>query len=285
MYNENVMNWMIYQLECCPTTGRLHWQGAFELRKGRTLKSTKNVITRGAHLEPMWGTPEENLKYCSKHETAIADTFKEFGGPSDAGSSEREGILDLALECKTIDDVAARVPKAYIMYGRLEKYFARKAPKRSKMPEVIILWGPSGTGKSHRANEICPDGYWLSNPTSRTNTVWWEGFNGERTVVIDEFDPQLWNASYLLRLLDKYPLRLDIKHGSATADFDRIVITSHFDPETWFPGRTPELMRRVFESRGRIEHLTVRFHPGLDTPEEKKEQVDDIETDLALLGW
>ena len=49
-------------------------------------------------------------------------------------------------------------------------------------PEVWVLWGPSGTGKSRWVAATWPDAFWKS-PESK----WWDGYSGQETVVLDDF--------------------------------------------------------------------------------------------------
>lgn len=59
---------MIYQREIAPSTGKLHWQGAFRVwnRNGITFQSAQKQAPQGAHLEPSKGDWGANVAYCSK---------------------------------------------------------------------------------------------------------------------------------------------------------------------------------------------------------------------------
>lgn len=45
-------------------------------------------------------------------------------------------------------------------------------------------WGPTGTGKSHTVRTAYPDAY------LKTNTKWWDGYQKEDVVIIEELGPQ-----------------------------------------------------------------------------------------------
>ena len=67
-------------------------------------------------------------------------------------------------------------------------------------PEVWVLWGPSGTGKSRFVAARWPDAFWKA-PESK----WWDGYSGHETVVLDDFKDYGMPLVDLQRLLDWYP--------------------------------------------------------------------------------
>lgn len=57
----------IYQLESCPTTERLHYQGYSEFTQPVTMTAIKKLFNLpGIHLEPAVSDQEKNFKYCTK---------------------------------------------------------------------------------------------------------------------------------------------------------------------------------------------------------------------------
>lgn len=79
--DESLCQFFCYQLERCPTTGRLHYQGYLECKSKSSRDRVKTRILRSerAHVDIAKGTAQQNLDYCSKSETSIKDTFKMFG--------------------------------------------------------------------------------------------------------------------------------------------------------------------------------------------------------------
>lgn len=108
----------------------------------------------------------------------------------------------------------------------------------------IVFWGKTGTGKSRRAwDEAGLDAY-PKDPRSK----WWDGYRGEEHVVIDEFRGTI-DVSHLLRWLDRYPFRMEIKCSHVVPKFKKIWITSNLDPRLWYPDLDEDtkaaLMRRL----------------------------------------
>lgn len=121
--------------------------------------------------------------------------------------------------------------------------------------EVVVYWGPTGTGKSHRAWDEAGMEAYPKPPT----TKWWDGYLPEKHnhVVIDEFDGQV-GITHLLRWFDKYPCVVEQKGGGCCLIAKKMWITSNIDPHLWYPDGKPAqiaaLMRRL-----KIFNLTVKY--------------------------
>lgn len=106
--------------------------------------------------------------------------------------------------------------------------------------------GPSGTGKSWTARQRWPDAY------IKNKNKWWCGYNGEDTVIIEEWCPE---DNCLLQHLkvwaDKYPFRAEIKGGSRMIRPKTIVITSNYSIEECVERQNDlgPLLRRFQEQR------------------------------------
>jgi len=107
-----------------------------------------------------------------------------------------------------------------------------------------VFWGVTGSGKSRRAWDEAGMEAYSKDPRSK----FWEGYQLEENVVIDEFRGGI-DISHLLRWLDRYPVRVEIKGSSKPLNAKKIWITSNLNPEFWFPEidqeTTQALMRRL----------------------------------------
>lgn len=81
--DDTLCQFFCYQLERCPTSGRLHYQGYLECKSKSSLDRVKTRILKNpkAHVEIAKGTAQQNIDYCSKSETCVLDTFKMYGEP------------------------------------------------------------------------------------------------------------------------------------------------------------------------------------------------------------
>lgn len=100
---------------------------------------------------------------------------------------------------------------------------------------VHILWGEPGTGKTRYVydNEKFEDIYELSSPNVSGGALWFDGYQGEPVLLLDDFYGWI-KLSFLLRLLDRYPLKLPIKGSFVQCQFRRIYVTSNTYWENWY---------------------------------------------------
>ena len=118
--------------------------------------------------------------------------------------------------------------------------------------EVHVYWGAAGTGKSRRAFDENPAAYWLAHSNGG---VWFDGYNGQSCIIIDDFYGWLpW--SFLLRLLDRYPMHVPVKGGHIPLVARKIVFTSNQAPIKWYDFDSDKFDFGALERR--ITH-TVHF--------------------------
>jgi len=94
---------------------------------------------------------------------------------------------------------------------------------------VRVFWGPTGTGKSRRAwHEAGADAY-IKNPL----TKWWESYQGQTAVIIDEFRGII-DIANLLIWFDRYPVFVEVKNGSAPLLANKFWVCSNLHPREWY---------------------------------------------------
>lgn len=112
-------------------------------------------------------------------------------------------------------------------FRAFERYRRIKSKPRNSATEVHVIYGPTGTGKSRWAMDEFPDAYW------KQRSIWWDGYSGQSTVILDEFYGWL-PYDTLLRLCDRYPLLVESKGGQINFEATRIIITSNSPPDQWY---------------------------------------------------
>lgn len=96
--------------------------------------------------------------------------------------------------------------------------------------EVNVYWGITGSGKSHRAFNEAGENFYAKPSTNK----WWDGYQGQPNVVLDEFDGSI-NVVHLLRWFDKWPCLVETKGGTVPLLANKFWITSNVAPGNWWP--------------------------------------------------
>lgn len=219
--------------------GTPHLQGYCRKNTQVRFKALVKLMPR-AHIECARGDADDNIKYCSKD-----GDFEEIG-ERPKGQGKRTD-LDLVKETikktgkiRDVVDIATNLQQIKIA-EMIIKYIE---PKRDWKPNVIWIYGKSGTGKSRRAYEMLPEAFRKSNSTRQ----WWDGYDAHSDVIIDDvkFEDQKYYLS-LLELLDRYECRIQVKGGTRQFLAKQIVLTSLWSPADLFSiyEGAVELIRRI----------------------------------------
>lgn len=219
LYENNLVNYIIYGFEVAPTTNTRHLQGYCQFIEQIRFKPLQKLFPHGTHIESAKGNFISNKNYCSK-----SGIYNEFGEPKKQGKRNDLSELKLMVNdnipfTKILDECNNLQQIKYV-----EKLFTYKNLNPiNKKKEVIYLTGDSGSGKTFLAYQmINPNNYWRSNDT----LVWFDGYCGQDHVIIDDFRSKNCSFSFLLTLLDEYQIRVPIKGGFVIWNPTKIIITS-----------------------------------------------------------
>jgi len=266
--------YMVWQAERGVEGQTPHLQGYIMFNKTMTFTGVKKLM-KEAHWEMRKGTHEQAKEYCMKEETRDSAAVNG-GGPWTHGEDAQPGKRsDLLLLKAAVDEgrdelSIAQDDKLFPVwagaYRAMERYKRLKTVRsRSWMTESIVYWGPPGTGKTRRAAyEAGADAYWLPKP-GLGQTPFFDGYDGQETVVIDEFYGWL-PFDLLCRMCDRYPLMVNTKGGMVSFYPRKILFTSNLDPNQWYKEGLRALERRFSLPNGRIEHMLGRMVGGLPQP-------------------
>jgi len=230
--------------------GTPHLQGyvAFEKKLRRT-SAKKLFKTNGVHLEPMRGTPDQAAEYCKKD-----GDFTERGSrPAGKGTRTdlvafKEAIRSGATIKQLIEDHTAC---AFRYYSTMERVRLQYAPERTAAPEIIVHWGPTGTGKTRTAWDTYPE-LWVY-----PGFGWFDGYDGHEVALFDDFSGGEFKITYLLRLLDRYKMRVPVKGGFTNWNPVKIILTSNLDPRIWYEGANQEHQNALKRRFTNVIHFNV----------------------------
>lgn len=236
VFDEKSMRALRGQREKCPKTGKLHWQFYVKFKEPQRPKGAGDKCgCEGAHMEPRkFQTKGNNMEdYGLKSETSIEGTQFVYGS-IEAKQGERTDLKAMGqdiIDGKKIEDIARENPELYIKFSKgITGLRNITLQKRNWEMDVRIYWGKAGLGKTRAVYDEFEDVY------TKMENKWWDGYNGESCVLIDDFNPlDNWvSFKYLLKLLDRYPLLVETKGGSANFCSKTVIFTCNDDPNKWF---------------------------------------------------
>lgn len=209
-------------------------------------------MSNEAHFERRRGTAQQAREYTRKEETRKAGTHPIERGtwtpPQPGKRTDLQNACDTLKETGSLKRVAEEHPATYAKYGRgLRELRLITGQRQREKPEVILLVGDTGTGKSFWCWDRYPQLF-----RKPSEGLWFDGYDFEETVLLDEFDGARSKMPlvFLLQLLDRYPFLVPIKGGHIDFVPKTILITSNFHPRHWYDfhdrqKQYPALARRI----------------------------------------
>jgi len=225
------MVYLVQQEEVCPTTGRVHWQGFVAFDDTKRLSALKKLLP-SAHFEPMRGSLDEAADYC-------CDPRKRAPG----GLLLEDGKRPLYGDCARSASTTERYRQAYelAVKGQFEQIehsmmirhlgnilklhtlFGKRPPDLPvPIPPGVWLVGGAGVGKTTLCAKFP---HYKKDPRHR----WFDGYQGEKTVVIDDFAPfHIAQTDILKQLGHQFAFQGETKGGSVWLRPHCVIITSQY---------------------------------------------------------
>lgn len=216
-FDKDKIRYICWGLEECPTTYKEHWQGFVIFNGVCRLNRAKQLIGAGddIHLERKRGTRVQAQQYCRKE-----------GRFSEYGQFEQRTLEEiLRLPINEIKDENLLV---FLRYHRGLEKIQPKGPLFREV-KIVILWGEPRCGKTREAMN-CDSVFKLDWPYK-----WWDGYENEDRIIIDDYKEGTLDREYLLNICDGYRMRLETKGSHTWAKWSEVYITSNFNPEEWAP--------------------------------------------------
>lgn len=218
------------------------------------------------------GSAIENYNYCTKGDGRVEGPWELGECPfnKEGGKKLLKQACDWVRAGLAIETMPQEMDTVRIMHSKGLRQFKQdldraKRPRYRKL-DVLVLWGKTGLGKTRFAyeNYDLDQIYKLTEPEGK---LWWDGYNGQEVLLIDDFSGWI-KYRFLLNVLDVYPLDLEVKGGFVSANYTKVIITSNFHPSRWYPrhGLDPPLERRLT----RIQEVTENLFPQEGEEEEQE---------------
>lgn len=260
---EELTTYYIYGKEV-GSSGNFHLQCYIAFKRVTDLNKLKQMWPRG-HFELMaCKKPKTAADYCKKgcqsHEEwsklgtkgpnfGLRASFMEYGTiPESQGEKGAKatqdmwnGVIDSALKGE-FENIPPHILIPH--YSQLKKFhFDNQLPPPS-VDELQNewIWGEPGIGKSRRARAENPSIY------DKMLNKWWDGYEGERTVLLDDFEIEhKIFGHHLKRWCDHYSFPAEIKNHVKQIRPQKFVVTSNYHPDEIWEGAMLEAIKRRFK--------------------------------------
>lgn len=305
----STVRYLAYQLER-GEAGTLHIQGYVLFKKKSRMSSTKCSLghmfgsaSQIPHVEPRRGTHEQAVAYVTKVDTRVKGPWI-IGTPPRPGQRNDLAALVQAIKVdkkrpiELLDEFGEKLIKYHrgitYFYNLCYEHEARK--KIRKDIRVCVITGPTGCGKTRLIYEKHdPAAIFFLTINEK---CWFDGYDGEKILVIDDFYGNI-KYHYLLRLLDIYPCRCEVKGSFTWADWDMVYITSNVSPHAWYKKLTGDagecpaaLWRRItswveMQEDGSLLVMKEETKPPTDVANEADDEVDEVHAsqDSVIMGF
>lgn len=240
------ISFYVFQKEIAPETGTPHFQGYVQFRISQRFSALKKLISNEIHVEPARGTPTQNETYCSKVDSRAPGPDDEVGpwrgGEKREDQGRRndiEGYMDAIIGGATDLELLENHKKEFAKYHKVINVVRRVKMGNQREPPVVVLFtGYPGCGKTHSAVEYAERRglqYWIRGP----HKAWFEGYAQQPIAILDECDKYRESGLPLglfLRVLDKYPVDVEIKGDTVPFTSRYIILTAVLPVNHWYAG-------------------------------------------------
>lgn len=216
-------------------SGTPHLQGFICFKNANSLSA---VIKRmpGCHIE-VAKTVEQAMEYCKKEgdfvERGVAPvSMKEKTEMGGAETKRKwEEVWELSKSGK-IEEIDPEIRfKHYRTIRAVQKDYGVRPPDLEVdggFKGILWIYGLPGSGKSRWVRET----YLKEEVYDKTLNKWWDGYNGERIVLLDDFGKAHGVlGEHIKRWGDRYSFPAEIKGGKIDIRPERLVVTSNYHPD------------------------------------------------------
>ena len=224
-------------------SGTPHLQGTVTFKRVYTHKQLRKL-----HLKAFWEVAKASIdfNYCKK-----------FGGElirdeNSTAKGKRTDIEDVREMLEAGEKMQVVMKRARTMQGvsfakAWYQYNEQHLPLNTKI-DIFWYYGCSGVGKTKKVLEETTNST-LFIPTS---FKWWDGYEGQDAVLLDDLRPSWCAPEQLLRLLDpyRYQYRVEIKGSTRPLLATKMYITTPWHPSDFWRDThedPAQLLRRITE--------------------------------------
>lgn len=236
-------------------TDYLHWQLVLVNDEPIRFSTLRRKLPT-AHVEPVRDL-RASLAYVQKEDTRVTDEKplvkgEITPGPGQGHRSDLDELRTRILAGQETADQLILSDAGAWRHSRLVGDLVsardrRRQEGKLRDVQVRVVFGDTGTGKTSAAltglqalGSVCRVTHWGGTGT-------FDGYDGQESLVLDEFTGQPPIAE-LLTWLDVFPVTLNARYRARQAAFVRVVLCSNSAPWTWYPW-APKAQRAALARR------------------------------------
>lgn len=243
--------YLVYNTEICPQTGRRHFQGCVMWPQKVRRTQIFRMIGK-CWCQPL-RSPAAAAKYCSKEATRMEGTEPFVYGEPPKGQGARtdvdawvnavqNGASDLEL-VNEFPSTTLRFQQRLVWLRSLKAHELFVDDK----PQAILVLGPSDLGKTTfvwaeaRALadlEARPPPYKVKIP-AKNSPVWWDGYTGIEDAVFDDASARYFQSANDFTTTVDFPRTYVKTHGAMNTKLGakRLWFSSNRRPSVWWPSQ------------------------------------------------
>lgn len=263
----------VFQLET-GENGTPHFQGYVIWKSQQRLSALRNLMGAHVHWEIARGTPSQNRDYCTKNEGRIGE-FCESGEFPKTAPGKRTDLALLHSRLQnglTTAEYVSEFFSTFARYPRLVENYVSASVKARDPSQPISSWllvGPPGLGKSRLAGFLgrrLADGRVFRHCLGK----WFDGYRGEPTILLDDFCGSSLPFTQFKHLLDRYPVRVELKGLSCEMAATNFIITTNYEPKEWWKAEVTgthgvsAILRRIGKVLAFCGPNQFRVYPSYD---------------------
>lgn len=257
------MTFLVWEMET-GEQGTPHIQGFVHFKARVTWNSLRTrIFSDKGFYKLAKGSDEENQRYCSKDREKTTD-WAEHGKPDPRGQGHRSD-LERATEAikagMSMKEVSTTFSNTFVRYApglKQLSLYIHDPPAAKRNVRSVVLWGPTGTGKTHRVRTAFPNVFEIAPGRGPFDT-----YEYEKTILFEEFAPEDWPIREMNRLLDVWPCTLNCRFHNKKAAWTRVFICSNLDPQDWYLNENSKVRDAFWRRIHMVNYVETR-----DTPTE-----------------
>lgn len=232
--SERLVKYVIFQLEEGSVARTPHFQGVCFFTRPIRPRRFFSCISPSIHFEARRGSPAQAIAYCRKPEGHLDGPWEYGTPPPGRGArSDMSRASELVRGPVGLLALVNAFPGLFVRYhGGFLRMRNLSAPGRTQPPVVYLLYGPTGCGKTRLCWDRFPALY-ARLPDCR----FFDGISPyDKVLLLDDFSGAncKMSLSMLLQLLDRYPIRVEVKGSSCHMNATVILITTNIHPREWY---------------------------------------------------